>query len=42
MEQVRERNYPAVLRDYGGEILAVGINYDSKTKLHTCEIERMK
>ena len=40
LEQIKERNYPAVLKDYGGEIVMVGINYDSKTKVHTCEIER--
>lgn len=39
--QIKERNYPAVLRDYGGEIVIVGINYNSKTKIHTCEIERI-
>lgn len=38
--QIKEKDYPAVLRDYGGEIVMVGINYDSKTKIHTCEIER--
>ena len=39
--QIKERNYPAVLQGYGGEILLVGINYDSKTKVHACQIERM-
>ena len=39
--QIKERNYPAVLQGYGGEIVLVGINYDSKTKVHTCQIERM-
>ena len=39
--QIKERNYPAVLQDYGGEIVLVGINYDLKTKVHTCKIERM-
>lgn len=39
--QIKDRNYPAVLRDYGGEIVMVGIGYDPKTKAHTCEIERI-
>ncbi len=39
--QIKERNYPAVLKDYGGEIVMAGINYDPKTKEHSCVIERM-
>lgn len=38
--QIKEKDYPAVLRDYGGEIILVGINYNSKTKVHSCRIER--
>ena len=37
--QVRERDYPAVLRDWGGPILLVGITYDHKSKRHVCRIE---
>ena len=37
--QVRERDYPAVLRDWGGPILLVGITYDRKSKRHVCRIE---
>jgi len=39
--QIREKNYPAVLKDYGGEIVIAGINYDEKTKKHSCLIERV-
>lgn len=39
--QIKRNNYPAVLRDYGGEIVMVGINYDAKTKEHSCIIERV-
>ena len=39
--QIKRRNYPAVLQDYGGEIVMVGIGYNPKTKVHTCEIERI-
>ena len=39
--QIKRRNYPVVLQDYGGEIVMVGIGYNPKTKVHTCEIERI-
>lgn len=39
--QIKEKNYPAVIKDYGGEIVLVGINYDEKTKKHSCLIERV-
>ena len=39
--QIREKNYPAVLEGYGGDILLVGINYNEKTNEHTCKIERI-
>lgn len=38
--QIQTKNYPAILKDYGGEIVTVGINYDEKTKTHSCRIER--
>ena len=37
--QVRERDYPAVLHDWGGSILLVGITIECKTKRHVCRIE---
>ena len=37
--QIKNRDYPQILKDYGGDILLVGINYDAKTKQHTCRIE---
>ncbi|MBR4223486.1 MAG: AAA family ATPase [Oscillospiraceae bacterium] len=42
LDQIHERNYPAVLKNYGGEILLVGINYDTKEKKHICKIERIE
>lgn len=41
IRQIRDRNYPAVLADYYGEIVLVGISYNSKTKQHICNIERV-
>lgn len=40
ISQIKKRDYPQAVKDYGGEILLVGINYDSKSKKHTCKIER--
>lgn len=42
VEQIRKKNYIDYLKDYSGEILLVGINYDKKSKEHTCKIERTK
>lgn len=39
--QIRKRQYPESLRSFSGEILLVGIDYDKKTKEHTCVIERL-
>ena len=41
IEQIKEKKYPAVLQGYCGEIVLVGINYDTKTKKHDCVIESM-
>jgi hypothetical protein len=37
--QIKNRNYPQVLEGFGSSILLVGINYDEKSKKHTCRIE---
>lgn len=39
LQQIKEKQYPASLAQYTGNILLVGINYDKKTKEHTCVIE---
>lgn len=41
IDQIKDRNYPAVLNGYGGELVLVGINYDQKTNNHSCKIERI-
>ena len=42
--QIKKRNYPAAIKDFGGEILLVGINYDKDAPVgerkHTCVIEK--
>ena len=41
IQQIRDKDYPNALRNYGGDILLVGINYDERTKRHTCQIEKI-
>jgi hypothetical protein len=38
--QIKNRNYPQTLEGFGSEILLVGVNYDEKSKKHTCVIEK--
>ncbi len=42
IDQIKERNYPQKVAEYTGDILLVGINYDTETKQHSCKIERWK
>ena len=42
IRQIKERNYLNILQRYGGDILLVGVSYDPKSKIHTCEIERVE
>jgi len=39
--QIKAKNYPALLKDYGSEIVMAGISYDTKKKSHSCVIERV-
>lgn len=41
IRQIKERNYPLTLSGYCGNLLMVGINYDTKTKIHECIIEKL-
>lgn len=40
IQQIKEKKYPVSIEQYTGEILMVGINYDKKTKMHECVIEK--
>lgn len=42
INQIKKNSYPQVLDDYGGDILLVGINYDEKSKKHSCKIEKYR
>ena len=39
IEQIKERDYVSRVKEYTDNILLIGINYDSKTKQHSCVIE---
>ena len=40
LEQIEAKDYSDALKNYQGEILLVGVNYDRQTKKHACRIER--
>ena len=42
IDQIKQKNYGRIFRDYKGEVLVVGINYDKDTKEHQCVIEKMQ
>lgn len=41
IHQIKAKNYVRALKDYQGNLLLVGINYD-KDKKHTCMIEKVR
>ncbi|MBR0396866.1 MAG: AAA family ATPase [Eubacterium sp.] len=41
IDQIRQKQYPTVLSEYGGEILLVEITYESRSGKHSCVIEPM-
>ena len=40
IRQIREKHYTDALKEYHGNLLLVGINYEKDTKTHTCVIEQ--
>lgn len=40
--QIKNRDYPEALKDYGGDMLLVGISYDARSKKHSCRIEEYR
>lgn len=40
IQQIREKEYFQSLKEYHGNLLLVGVNYDRKTREHTCVIEK--
>ena len=41
LDQIKEKQYGNALKDYQGNLLLVGINYNKTTKKHECVIETM-
>ena len=41
INQIKEKKYPTILEDYVGEMVLVGINYNEKSKKHSCKIEKI-
>lgn len=45
IQQIKSRNYPAALKDYGGDILLVGISYNKDAPVdqrkYSCRIEKV-
>lgn len=41
IQQIKEKKYPDTVRQYTGKMLLVGLNYDKKTKEHSCIIEKV-
>lgn len=39
--RVKKKEYVDALKEYHGNLILAGINYDKKTKKHSCEIEKM-
>jgi hypothetical protein len=42
INQIHEKQYVEAIKNYGGEILLIGINYDSDSKKHSCLIEKFQ
>lgn len=42
IDQIKQQHYTQTLEQYTGNILLIGINYDKKTKEHTCRIEQLE
>ena len=40
IKQIKDKKYPASIESYAGEMLLVGISYDTSSKEHQCVIEK--
>ena len=41
IDQIKDNKYTNALKEYKGDILIVGINYDKDSKAHECKIEKL-
>ena len=39
--QIKNKDYVDAVKEYRGNLLLVGVNYDKQTKHHTCMIEKI-
>ena len=42
IRQIQDKCYAGVLKDYAGDVILVGINYNKKSKQHKCLIEQYR
>ncbi len=42
LSQIKNKRYTAALKEYKGNVLLVGINYEKKSKKHQCRIEKFE
>lgn len=42
IRQIQDKCYGGVLKDYAGDVILVGINYNKKSKQHKCLIEQYR
>ena len=42
IKQIKNKKYVSALKEYKGNILLVGINYEKKSKKHRCKIEKFE
>ena len=42
IDQIKNKKYPAGFENYLDNLLLVGVNYDTKTKVHECVIEKYR
>ena len=40
IQQIKDKGYTGVLKDYKKEVLLVGISYSKETKKHSCKIAK--
>jgi len=40
IQQIKDKQYSEILRDYKENVLLIGINYDKSSKRHDCVIEQ--
>lgn len=42
ISQIKDKKYVSALKEYKGNILLVGLNYDRKSRKHQCKIEKIE